>query len=244
MRVSKLFNAKSVRHATGELLLIVAGILIALAVSDWNDRKLQRQEEVLLLGEIQSALTVDLAALELNLQLWTETANQIKALIEVLKSTPPYESSFDQLFGAPYGFRPANLNTAAYESLKSAGLQVVSDPKLRLSIAKVLDQHYESLTDVNDIDTYVITDVLRPYYLKHFSNMVFLKSATPLDYEAVIQDKYFQNIIEYRLSVITANQVGFYTLAIEDIRATLELIANDLALVGQFETMSFPDPDN
>ena len=229
MRVSKIVNAKSVRHATGELLLIVAGILIALAVSDWNDRKHQREEELLLLGEIQSALTVDLAALELNLQLWTETANQIKALIEVLKSMPSYESSFDQLFGAPYGLRPANLNTAAYESLKSTGLQAISNPKLRLSIAKVFDQHYESLTHMNDIDTHVTTDVLRPYYLKHFSNLVFLKSATPLDYEAVIQDKYFQNIVEYRLSVITANQIGFYTLAIEDIRATLGLIANELA---------------
>ena len=112
------------------LLLIVAGILIALAVSDWNDRRLQREEELLLLGEIQSALAVDLAA---------------------------------------YGLRPANLNTAAYESL----------------------------TNINDIDTRVTIDVLRPYYLRYFSNLAFLTSATPLDFE--------------------------------DIRATLALIASELA---------------
>ena len=228
MRASKIIRARSVRHAIGEILLIVTGILIALAVSDWHDRKLQRGEELLLLGEIQAALTIDLATLELKLQQWVETANQIKALIDVLQAKPPYNSSLDQLFGAPYGLRTANLNTAAYESLKSNGLQAVSNPVLRLSIAKVFDQHYEALTLMNEIDTDVTFDVMRPYYLKHFSNLVFLESATPIDYKMVVQDQFYQNIVEYRLSIVKTNQIAFYTLAITDIRATLDLIAKEL----------------
>lgn len=228
MRLSKIVNATSARHAVGELLLIVVGILIALTVSDWHDRNLQREQELSLLGEVRTALTADLEALEIDLRGWRETENRIKALIEILQSEPAYESSFDQLFGAPYGLRPANLNTAAYESLKSTGLQTITNPRLRLSIAKVFDQHYESLSGIDDVEAHVATDVMRPYYLRHFSNLVFLKSATPLDYEALLADVYYQNIVEYRLTVISGNQIGFYTRAIEDIRKTLELLDDEL----------------
>jgi hypothetical protein len=228
MRLSKIINAKSVRHAIAELLLIVAGILIALAISDWHERNLQREQELSLLGEVQTALTVDLAALEINLQHWSETEDQIKALLEILKNEPAYEPSYDQLFGAPYGMRPANLNTAAYESLKSAGLQTITNPRLRLSIAKVFDQHYESLVGIDDVEAHIVTDVMRPYYLRHFSNLVFLKSATPLDYEALVQDTYYQNIVEYRLTVIAGNQLGFYTRTIGDIRTTLDMLDDEL----------------
>jgi hypothetical protein len=228
MQVSRIVNATSVRHATSELLLIVAGILIALAISDWHDRNLAREKELALLGEVQTALTVDLAAIELNLQRWKDTENQIKALIEILKTRPSYEPSFDQLFGAAYGLRPANLNTAAYESLKAIGLQAISNPRLRLSIAKVFDQHYESLTVMNDVESQIMTGVMRPYYLQHFSNLVFLYSATPIDYETVVQDRYFRNIVEYRLATITGNQLGFYPRIIEDIRMTLEMLDKEL----------------
>ena len=228
MRVTKIVNAKNIRHAVGELLLIVAGILIALAISDWHSQNLQREQELAVLSEIQTALMVDLEALELGVQEWSETTDEIEALIEILVSEPDYNPSFAKLFGAPYGIRPIELNTAAYESLKSVGLQAVSNPELRLSIARVFDQHYESLGFVDKVDTNVTLDVMRPYYLTHFSNLVFLKSATPLDYEAIIQDTYFQNIVEYRLNVINSNQLNSYPHAIEDIRAALKMLDAEL----------------
>ena len=35
-------------------------------------------------------------------------------------------------------------------------------------------------------------------------------------------------IVEYRLTVISGNQIGFYTRAIEDIRKTLEMLDDEL----------------
>jgi hypothetical protein len=92
----------------------------------------------------------------------------------------------------------------------------------------VFDQHYESMTMVNDVDTFV-AGVLRPYYLEHFSNLKFLESATPLDYESVVQDAYYENLVEYRLNVVTGNQIATYTLSMEGIRKTLELLEDELA---------------
>jgi len=214
----------SLRYAFSELLLIVAGILIALAVLDWHEQNLQRQSELSMLREIRSALVADLDSLAINLQFWNESAAQLEALTEVLKTAPPYDPSMDQLFGAAYGTRPIFLNTAAYESLKSAGLQTVSNRELRLGIARIFDEHYESVSSVVDIDFRVVTEVMRPYFLAHFRNLVFLKSATPLDYQAVVTDTYFENIVSYRLTVVTGNQVKAYTCAIDDMSLVLELL--------------------
>ena len=228
MRVSKVVHAVNLRYAIGELLLIVVSILIALAISDWHERGSQRERELLLLDEIRTALHVDVASLELDLQSWTDAAGQAKALIEVLKTEPPYEPSMDLLFGAVYGLRPTNLNTAPYETLKSIGLQAVSNRELRSGIAKVYDHHFEKLSSLNDIESQVIFGVMRPYYLTHFSNLVFLKSATPVDYDAVIRDTYYRNIVDYRLTIITANQMVIYSQAIDDIRSVLAMLNEEL----------------
>ena len=53
MGLSKVVTAKNLRYAVGELILIVIGILVALAISDWNEKRLQRQEELQLLAEIR-----------------------------------------------------------------------------------------------------------------------------------------------------------------------------------------------
>ena len=45
MRVSKVAHAVNLRYAIGELLLIVVGILIALAISDWHERGSQRERD-------------------------------------------------------------------------------------------------------------------------------------------------------------------------------------------------------
>lgn len=235
MRVSRVLRAINLRYALGELALIVAGILIALAISDWHDRRLQRANELSLLAEIRTALQADVAALELDLQRWHEMATQIEALVDVLEARPPYDPSMDALFGAVYGQRLTNLNTAAYESLNSVGLQMVSDPALRLGIARVFDHQYERLHTLNEVESQITFGVMRPYYLENFSGLVFLESATPVDYDALVADTYFRNIVDYRLITIKTNQLAVYAEAIEDIRRVLALLHQELHAQGDSE---------
>ncbi len=42
------------KYAIGEVVLIVVGILIALAAADWNDRRVLREEELALLEELRT----------------------------------------------------------------------------------------------------------------------------------------------------------------------------------------------
>lgn len=50
-----------------------------------------------------------------------------------------------------------------------------------------------------ELETYVVLEVLRTYYLTHFRRLRFNVSATPVDYEAVVHDPEFRNLLDYRL---------------------------------------------
>jgi len=228
-RPAKVVRAVNWRHGMGELLLIVAGILIALAISDWNDSRVQREQEIALLNEIRYGLETDLAALESNLQAFRQGADDMGELLALFPSPPPYDPSMDRLFGTAYGIRITNLNTAAFETLKSVGLQSISNQDLRVGITLVFDHFYERLNGGHDVDAQVTFDILRPYYLHHFEDLKFNESATPMDYDSVMRDPYFLNIVNYRLEVLKRNQLETYELAIAQIRMVLQLLDEEIS---------------
>ncbi len=229
MRPAKVVQAINWWHALGELVLIVVGILIALAISDWNDRRIERAQELAFLQEVQTALTTDLQSLEAKLAEFHEAAGQITELSELLEEKPPYDPSMDALFGALYGVRTTNLNTSAYETLKSVGLQVVSNRDIRLGIARIYDHYYESMLTEHDIDHSVNIGLMRPYFMNQFRDLVFWKSATPMDYDFVVNDPWFKNVVDYRLAVLRGNQLTSYAEATAEIRRVLGLLETELA---------------
>ena len=77
----------------------------------------------------------------------------------------------DELFGAVYGLRSANLNTTPYETLKAISLQQISKPALRLGIVRVYDHFYERILNENEVDLSVNSDLMRLYYLQHFRGL-------------------------------------------------------------------------
>ncbi len=227
-RPSRIVNALNWRYALGELVLIVLGILIALAISDWNDGRIRQAQERALLGEIRTALRADLAEFEERMALVHRGAPRIEALSRTLESGAPYEPAMDGLFGAAYGVHGINLNSTAYDTLKAYGLPSISNAELRRGITRIYDHHYEKILTEATIDTGVTLGVMRPYFLKNFRDLRFHESATPIDYGFVVSDPYFHNIVDYRLAVLRANQLSSYPEAIAEIRAVLGLLDGEL----------------
>jgi len=229
MRRPKILNAINWRHAIGELLLIVVGILIALQASDWQNRRVDRQTEIAYLEEISTSLSTDIDVVTAGIDRYRQLEMRIIELLSRLDSELPYENSVDTFFGAVYGVNAFSLNAAAYESLKSHGLTLISDRTLRSEIAMMYELTYPNTQRAIHYEESTVLDILRPYFLLHFTDLTFDKSATPIDYDFVANDTKFLNLANYRLQLIRQNQIPTFERAAAKMEKLIQALELELS---------------
>lgn len=229
MRITRIFNAVNWRYAVGEIFLIAAGVLLALAASDWQERRVARQSEIAMLIELESHLKDDLEALKRRRDILTDTESRLESLIVHIDSKLPYGADLDPLFGAVYGYSGIRLNTGAYESLKGLGLSLISDEALGSHIGSVYENFYQGMQGNVDNEEWTSKNVFRPYFLKHFRDMQFRRTATPIDYEFIVEDPEFRNLINLRLELVQRVDIGWCERTIAGIDELVEAIATDIS---------------
>ncbi len=216
------------RYALGEVALIAVGVLIALAASDWQSDRAARGSEKILLDQISASLNQDRRYLEFWCEGIQKKESNFSALIAHLSAGKPYDESLDSLFGSVYGFGAVPPNKAAYESLKSQGMDLVSDYALRQEIAVVYEKTYWLIDNSVTLSRETILDLFRPYYLSNFSGIRFDQNATPRDYDKILADQEYLNLLEYRLQQIQAVHLPMCESAAEDMDSLLDAIAENL----------------
>lgn len=140
------------RYALGEIVLIVAGILLALQINDWNDERLEQQQ----VRDYAHALVADLAADQAMLEPVDAqirvVMRQADELASYTRGKPLEAVSNAEIFLLTFGtnYRPYAWNRSALERLKSTGaLRAMRDQELARMIAQYdalthhLDQDYE-----------------------------------------------------------------------------------------------------
>ena len=141
-----------VRYALGEVLLIVAGILLALQINNWNEERIEKKEIREYALNLSDAIDADMKMLG-------PVEMQIKAIMRQSEEAANYlrnrtvdEMSNAELFFLTHttGYRPYTWNRAALEQLKaSGGLRKMQNTLLvqRISdydaLAQHLDQDYQ-----------------------------------------------------------------------------------------------------
>ena len=131
--------AKYLRYAIGEILLVVIGILIALQVNNWNNERIRINKEIIYLKEIESTLEFNL---ENEIKGAIEYTNyQIKAYESFRQAVMNYpsgisEDSIDVLLGKWLIYWRLDINSVAFDNLKSVGIDLISSNKLRREITQ------------------------------------------------------------------------------------------------------------
>ena len=214
------------RYAIGEIVLVVIGILIALYINQWNKTRLDIQFEKVILSGIQKDLQNEITSLRSHNKGTVERVNRISTLDSLLQGEMPvYHKSLDTLFGAVWGIHGWNMDDKAeYENLKSRGLNTIQVDSIRDQLILVYETVYPRFETHLEIEWFQNENVLLPYYLKHFSNLSFRQSATPIDFESVWKDVQYHNIVSYRLIVLQANQGRFYPDALKEMERLLRMI--------------------
>lgn len=196
-RPSRLIKNINWRYSIGEVILIAIGILIAFALSNWNDDRKRYKEETRTLIEIQTALEKDLVSIENSIEIFKNGRRNIILVLDHLKAQKPYNDTLDLYFGRAIVAGIFFEDRGAYETLTEKGRELITNDSLRSGLATLYTRDYVYLKHIEKIDFDHLVHNVAPYYSKTFKDFRFGSNATPVDYESLLKDYYFFGLMEW-----------------------------------------------
>jgi len=189
-------TGKYFKYAIGEIILVVIGILIALSINNWNEIRKEGSEELKILSEIQSNLKQSMKEVK-NVLYGNETdLTRYIALLNHVEQKLPYSVALDTAFCRIPSWASPYLTYTAYESLKSRGSKLVRNDSLRMQIINMYENEMTYLMKDWDKSEWRDSEaIVRPYYAKHFAENLDEVTAKPNNYDALIKDPEFTNLL-------------------------------------------------
>ncbi|WP_163322636.1 DUF6090 family protein [Draconibacterium mangrovi] len=142
--------AKYMRYAVGEILLVVIGIVIALQINNWNEQRKIHIYEHKIISDLVISLDNDLGIYHMLLGRLDSMEFGVSNLYRLMGKN---ESSADSLqkylpylsIGIRFGYDPG-----VYESLKSVGLDKITDGSVCADLARLYDFLYPRINAMID----------------------------------------------------------------------------------------------
>jgi hypothetical protein len=188
-------------YALREILLVMAGILLALQVNNWNENRKQNIVEKTILNEILNAIRTD--TIDLNINIYAlNTANQSNDIIRNhMENDLPYNDTLKIHYGLSVSIVNFFSNTSAYQSLQSIGMDLISSDSLRKSIIEYYDLHNVILTTTEKefINPYYHQNIM-PFMLEHFDYSLFNPSK-PNSYPKLKKNQKYFSILKTTFSL-------------------------------------------
>lgn len=160
---------KYLLYVLGEVILIVLGIVIGVRLSNWNETGKQRKEEVKLLMEIRENLQETADELQGDLSSHQRALQSGMILNRALRHAATFHDSMYYHFERCLNDRQLYPKTGGYETMKSYGVDIITNDKLRKGI---MDVHQLGLTRVTEFGQgtpkYDIANLLERYQTRHF----------------------------------------------------------------------------
>jgi len=132
-------TSKYFKYAIGEIVLVVIGILIALAINNWNQERLLKIRQIEILEDFIETLEVDRNTFEQSIKKGEKATGSIEIILNHLNADLPYADSLKFHFGSITDTWGVRVNRSIYESLKSEGLAIISNKELREAIVRLYD---------------------------------------------------------------------------------------------------------
>ncbi len=140
------------KYAIGEIVLVVIGIMIALSINNWNQQNQKRDLELINLTAIKKNLTADLE-LEIKPGI-IYYANSKKAEKYILNNHQNSQGLSNDSLTSYYKIWLRRdwrfvFNSAAFDNLKSIGIDIISNDSLRTSVSSIYNHLYPNIIQDN-----------------------------------------------------------------------------------------------
>jgi len=221
--------SKYLLYAIGEILLVVIGIMIALSIKNWNEEQNLKTQEIKILKELLVNLEADSADHAANAVWYINSSSAARIIVNTLEARSAWNDSMAVHYGWLYLKGQANLNTSAYDNLKAIGFSIISNDSIRIGLTHLHSSYYDRLLKfekeiAQDHGTYIVMPVLvkRLRMDKWFH-------ATPLDYETLLDDLEFREVVRFR--GISMDQMKIYCIDARDATSNLmQMIRRELVI--------------
>ena len=144
-------------YAVGELLIVVIGVLIALAIDQWNDDRLERLEEVDAVARILTDVQTDLQDFEFRLKsvdAKEESLLRVKAFLAGGAQIDPAAFLRDIVGGADWGWNQGLARRSTYDNLLESGrLGIIADSEIRSQISDYYRYYQDSHNRIDERET-------------------------------------------------------------------------------------------
>ena len=214
-RVRSLFPG-AVPAALTEIALIFVGITLAISFENWNSERAERESEQASLRELRSDLVDNIEELKADLAFDSLTLVGFDTILLHLEARLPYTDDLAATFAYLENWESPYLTISAYETLKTRGLDLVTDAALRAEIVRLFENVYRKLIEDYDRSEWINFEVsMYPLMLSHIEERPG-SVAEPIDYEALMDDRPFRIALLRSASLRT----GGVSLKEEAIRST------------------------
>ena len=214
-------------YSVGEFVLIFLGILIALQVDNWNQKRQEKKLEKVLLSEMLSNLKANQNDIEYNIRMQERFLNSNHVALDFLKGKQAWHDSLGSHFTYLMGGTLFDNNNSTYESLNSIGIDLVGNDSLRQQITLVYAVRYPKVEKTQDMLLSYIMDQLYPSLRANLQTVVVREVTVPVDLEQLRQNNGFlealnMNLFIYNLSIRTYKRALLSTeILIADIEKEL-----------------------
>ena len=218
-------TGKYLKYAIGEIVLVVIGILIALSINNWNEKRKERVKEREILVDLVENLKINVNALETNIKTLRSYDESSEIVLASLYDKRAYIDSMQVHFHqARIPKVEFFLSQTGYEGYKDVGLQIVTNKDLKNEILNLFETKYPSI-----LLNYKMVNTYFPEFDNHIvQNFVFSDyRLEPIDYPKLLNDHYY-------ISWIRAYKEGRKVLIkmeidlIDETKRVLKLIEDEL----------------
>ncbi|WP_411767073.1 DUF6090 family protein [Winogradskyella sp. A3E31] len=196
-------TGRYLKYAIGEIILVVIGILIALQFNNWNTDMQTKEVQIKYLNEIANNLKADLKDVRFNIGFNETRLNASRIVLNSLDHNVTYSDSLDVYYGSLLYTTRSVVNYSAYETLKSKGLEIVTNDNLRKAITKLYSFYYQNVIDFETQDDHamqyqiVMPTVLSRIEVRKKDNNAIAgeQLGKPINFETLKNDVEFKNAI-------------------------------------------------
>ena len=219
-------------YAIGEIALVVIGILIALQINNWNEWRKERIEEREILEEIKINMEKNIGFIQNTMRRQKYESESGEIILDAINQKKPWHDSLGPHLWNTMASHVPTVSATGYESLRNKGVDIILSDTLQDAIVEC----YENFNNIKTVLTRIVHTEIKPnsisYLFENFERRIDpdndWRILVPNDYNALIRDPKFKNVIEYLQSHRVRSSGILLTRSIEEANQVIHLIDEEL----------------